>query len=109
MGPRELPAGEGTLRAAGRYPIPWTLAVSLCPSETCMPRKPSILRIALAVACVGTPWSLAGAQALAVDACSVLTREEIKTLTGRDPGEIDQGESLGSTTCRWPSSCRPAS
>jgi hypothetical protein len=69
-----------------------------------MPRKPSILRIALAVACVGTPWSLAGAQALAVDACSVLTREEIKTLTGRDPGEIDQGESLGSTTCRWPES-----
>ena len=69
-----------------------------------MPRKPSILRIALAVACMCTPWSIAGAQAPALDACSVLTREEIKTLTGRDPGEIDLGESLGSTTCRWPES-----
>jgi hypothetical protein len=34
----------------------------------------------------------------------VLTREEIKTLTGRDPGEVDMGESLGTTTCRWPES-----
>ena len=69
-----------------------------------MPRKPSILRIALAAACACTPWSIAGGQAPALDACSVLTREEIKTLTGRDPGEVDMGESLGTTTCRWPES-----
>jgi hypothetical protein len=69
-----------------------------------MPRKPSILRIVLAVACACAPWSIAQGQAPALDACSVLTREEIKTLTGRDPGEIDLGESLGSTTCRWPES-----
>ena len=67
-------------------------------------RTSSTLRFALAAACVGTPRSLAAAQAPALDACSVLTRDEIKTLTGRDPGEIDLGESLGSTTCRWPES-----
>ena len=44
------------------------------------------------------------AQAPAIDACSVLPREEIKSLTGRDPGEVDVGESLGTTTCRWPES-----
>ena len=78
-----------------------------------MPRKPSILRIVLAVACACTPWSIAQGQAPALDACSVLTREEIKTLTGRDPGEIDQGESLRPSgwrsTPRWIPTSRKAS
>jgi hypothetical protein len=66
--------------------------------------KPLALRSVLATACAGTAWSTLAAQSPAVDACSVLTREEIKTLTGRDPGEVDMGESLGTTTCRWPES-----
>ena len=66
--------------------------------------KPLALRSILATACACTAWSTLAAQSPAVDACSVLTREEIKTLTGRDPGEVDMGESLGTTTCRWPES-----
>ena len=34
----------------------------------------------------------------------MLTRDEIKTLTGHDPGEVDMGDALGTTTCRWPES-----
>ena len=48
--------------------------------------------------------STLAAQTQAVNACSVLTREEIKSLTGRDPGEVDMGDALGTTTCRWPES-----
>jgi hypothetical protein len=66
--------------------------------------KPVTLRSFLATACACTAWSTLAAQSPALDACSVLTRDEIKTLTDRDPGEIDMGESLGSTTCRWPES-----
>ena len=58
--------------------------------------------LAAAGACVAAQ-SLA-AQTPSVNACSVLPREEIKSLTGRDPGEVDMGESLGTTTCRWPES-----
>jgi len=66
--------------------------------------KPVALRSILATACACTAWSTLVAQSPALDACSVLTREEIKTLTGRDPGEVDMGEALGTTTCRWPES-----
>jgi len=66
--------------------------------------KPVALRSFLATACACTAWSTLASQSPALDACSVLTRDEIKTLTGGDPGEIDMGESLGSTTCRWPES-----
>ena len=62
-----------------------------------------IIRPTLAAAGCMVASSLA-AQTQAIDACSVLPREEIKSLTGRDPGEIDMGESLGTTTCRWPES-----
>jgi hypothetical protein len=44
----------------------------------------------------------AWAQSPALDACSVLTREEITTLSGsRDPGAPDPGGSGDMTTCRW--------
>ncbi|HET7239950.1 MAG TPA: hypothetical protein VFI77_02255 [Gemmatimonadales bacterium] len=66
--------------------------------------KPVAFRSILATACACTGWSTLAAQTPAINACSVLTREEIKTLTGRDPGEVDMGESLGTTTCRWPES-----
>ena len=66
--------------------------------------KPVALRSILATACACTASSALEAQSDAVDACSVLTREEIKTLTGRDPGEVDMGKALGTTTCRWPES-----
>jgi hypothetical protein len=58
--------------------------------------------LAAAGACMAA--STVAAQAPAINACSVLTREEIKSLTGRDPGEVDMGDALGTTTCRWPES-----
>jgi hypothetical protein len=46
--------------------------------------------------------SVLSAQSPAPDACSVLTREEITTLSGnRDPGAPDPGGSGAVTTCRW--------
>jgi hypothetical protein len=61
-----------------------------------------ILMVVAAGVCTGA--STLAAQTPAIDACSVLTREDIESLTGRDPGEVDMGESLGTTTCRWPES-----
>jgi hypothetical protein len=44
----------------------------------------------------------ASAQSPALDACSVLTRDEITTLSGsQDPGAPDPGGSGATTTCRW--------
>jgi hypothetical protein len=58
--------------------------------------------LAAAGACAAVPSLVA--QSPAINACTVLTREEIKSLTGRDPGEVDMGDALGTTTCRWPES-----
>jgi hypothetical protein len=63
-----------------------------------------VLRPVLVAAGACIAASTLAAQIPAANACSVLTREEIKALTGRDPGEVDMGESLGTTTCRWPES-----
>jgi hypothetical protein len=60
------------------------------------------MRSALAVTALCIASSSLAAQAPALDACSVLTREEITALTGSDPGEVDMGDALGVTTCRWP-------
>jgi hypothetical protein len=44
----------------------------------------------------------AWAQSPTLDACSVLTREEISSLSGKqDPGAPDPGGSGATTTCRW--------
>ncbi len=49
-----------------------------------------------------TAGSTLSAQSPTLDACSVLTREEITTLSGnRDPGAPDPGGSGANTTCRW--------
>jgi hypothetical protein len=48
--------------------------------------------------------SVSSAQAPKLDACSVLTREEIKTLSGKDPGLLAPGgnrEPEVVTTCYW--------
>jgi len=59
--------------------------------------------IAIAGACA--PWSLLSAQSPPVDACAVLTRDDIKTLSGnRDPGAPQPGvnEHAGVVTnCYW--------
>lgn len=56
---------------------------------------------AAVAACAGIPWSALAAQATALEACTVLTREEIKSLSGKDPGPADPGGSGDNTTCRW--------
>jgi hypothetical protein len=43
----------------------------------------------------------AWAQSPTLDACSVLTREEISSLSGKDPGAADPNGSGATTTCRW--------
>jgi hypothetical protein len=64
-----------------------------------MPRKTPTLPCILAAACAaGTPLS---AQAPALDACAVLTREEIRTLSGKDPGPPDPSGSGAVTNCYW--------
>jgi hypothetical protein len=67
--------------------------------------KKSALRCAVAAACAFAPGAMLSAQSAAIDACSVLTREDIKTLTGnRDPGAASPGTyPAGSpvTTCYW--------
>jgi hypothetical protein len=57
--------------------------------------------IAIAVACMG--WSNVAAQAGKLDACTVLTRAEIKSVSP-DPGELDPGGNANPeqvTTCYW--------
>jgi len=74
--------------------------------------KKGTLRFGIAMACacaaalaaVSAVWSASSAQAPKLDACSVLTREEIKTLSGRDPGALEPGgnrEPEVVTSCYW--------
>jgi len=67
--------------------------------------KKATLRSAIATACVCAAWSALPAQSPGVDACSVLTRDEIKTLTGNhDPGPPSPGSYPPGnyvTTCYW--------
>jgi hypothetical protein len=67
--------------------------------------KKATLRSAIATACSCAAWPVLSAQAPALDACSVLTREEIKTLSGNhDPGPPEPGSNSQSdqvTTCYW--------
>ena len=63
------------------------------------------LRSAIATACTCAAWSVVSAQSPTIDACSVLTREEIKTLSGNhdpgppSPGNYSPGDKV--TTCYW--------
>lgn len=77
-----------------------------------MRKSPRALFCTIVAACVSAPWSALTAQspgarpagsgnARSVDACSVLTREEIKALLGRDPGPLEPGGSGDVTTCYW--------
>ena len=62
------------------------------------------LRAAIATACACAAGSVMSAQAPKLDACSVLTREEIKTLSGNhDPGAPSPGGTSRPevTTCYW--------
>jgi hypothetical protein len=71
--------------------------------------KKGTLRFGIAMACayavaaVSAVWSASSAQAPKLDACSVLTREEIKTLSGNDPGALEPGGNRDPevTTCYW--------
>ena len=66
-------------------------------------RKRTCTLLSVLAACAG--WSALQAQAPAIDACSVLTREEIKTLSGNhdpgpsSPGSYSPGDKV--TTCYW--------
>ena len=65
--------------------------------------KKATLRSALATACVCAGWSGLSAQTRGLDACTVLTRDEIKSVS-HDPGQLDPGgnrEPDKLTTCYW--------
>ena len=66
----------------------------------------------IAVFCGSAAWSVLAAQSpdattagsgkgTTVDACSVLTREEIKNLSGKDPGAPRPSGSGDTTICYW--------
>ncbi len=60
-------------------------------------------RAALAIAMISAGWSGVAAQSRGLDACTVLTREEIKSVSP-DPGELDPGGNANPeqvTTCYW--------
>jgi hypothetical protein len=67
--------------------------------------KKAALHSAIATACTCAPGAVLCAQAPVMDACSVLTREEIKTLSGnRDPGTPSPGSYTPGdpdTICYW--------
>jgi len=67
--------------------------------------KKAALCSAIATACACAPGAVLSAQSAALDACSVLTRDEIKTLSGNhDPGEPSPGQYKPSdpvSTCSW--------
>jgi len=67
--------------------------------------KKAALRSAIATACACAPGALLSAQSPGMDACSVLTREDIKSLSGnRDPGAPSPGtypSGSAVTTCYW--------
>jgi hypothetical protein len=57
--------------------------------------------LAIVLTCIG--WSGVAAQSRGLDACSVLTRDEIKSVSP-DPGELDPGGNSDPeqvTTCYW--------
>jgi hypothetical protein len=63
----------------------------------------AMLRPALAVACGWPAWSGLSAQSRGLDACTVLTREEVKAVS-HDPGPLDPGTNSDPgqvTTCYW--------
>lgn len=65
--------------------------------------KKATLRSVLAAVCACTGWSVLPAQSRGLDACTVLTREEIKSVS-HDPGELDPGGNRDPdqvTTCYW--------
>ena len=67
--------------------------------------KKAALRSAIATTCACASGAVLSAQSASMDACSVLTREEIKTLAGnRDPGAPSPGQYKPSdpvSTCYW--------
>jgi hypothetical protein len=67
-----------------------------------MRKSPRALIWAIAVTCA-LPRSVLVAQSSTVDACSVLTREEITTLVGQDPGPPSPGGNRRPdvTNCYW--------
>jgi hypothetical protein len=62
--------------------------------------SPALLSL-VAAAWAWVPGRTLPAQSPALDACSVLTREEIAAVSSQDPGDPDPGGSGPSTTCRW--------
>jgi hypothetical protein len=65
-------------------------------------RKKTCTLLSVLAACAG--WSALQAQSPAIDACSVLTREEIKTLSNHDPGAPAPGSYKPGdyvTNCYW--------
>lgn len=65
--------------------------------------KKAHLRSALATACACAGWSGLSAQSRGLDACSVLTRDEIKAVS-HDPGQMEPGgnrEPAKVTNCYW--------
>jgi hypothetical protein len=61
------------------------------------------LRVVLFYACACAGWSGLWAQSRGLDACTVLTRDEIKSVSP-DPGPLDPGGNAGPdkvTTCYW--------
>lgn len=77
-----------------------------------MRKSPRVLGCAIAGFCASAVWSAVwaqtppaetagGAKATTIEACSVLTREEIKNLSGKDPGSPRPSGSGDSTICYW--------
>jgi hypothetical protein len=67
-----------------------------------MRRKSPALRSLAAAACAWAAGSVLVAQSPALDACAVLTREEITALSGNhDPGAPDPTGSGAVTNCHW--------
>jgi hypothetical protein len=65
--------------------------------------KMAIIRLTLAVAFACAMWQGLSAQSPGLNACSILTRDEIKAVS-HDPGELDPGgnaEPDKVTTCYW--------
>jgi hypothetical protein len=67
--------------------------------------KKAALRSAMATACACASGAVLAAESPAMDACSVLTREEIKALSGNhDPGPLRPGPATQGdpvTVCYW--------
>ena len=65
--------------------------------------KKATLRSTFATACACAGWSGLSAQSRGLDACSVLTRKEIRAVS-HDPGQLDPGANSDPdkvTTCYW--------